>query len=72
MYQRGSEIKGGMKDITPVFTLSFWRSSIRLARMSRKYFGTDGIRGQANTPPMTAEMALKVAMATTARALTAL
>lgn len=66
MYQRGSEIKGGMKDITPVFTLSFWRSSIRLARMSRKYFGTDGIRGQANTPPMTAEMALKVAMATTA------
>ncbi len=32
--------------------------------MTRKYFGTDGIRGQANTFPMTAEMALKVAMAT--------
>lgn len=32
--------------------------------MTRKYFGTDGIRGEANTPPMTAEMALKVAMAT--------
>ncbi len=31
---------------------------------TRKYFGTDGIRGQANTPPMTAEIALKVAMAT--------
>ncbi len=30
----------------------------------RKYFGTDGIRGTANTPPMTAEMALRVAMAT--------
>jgi phosphoglucosamine mutase len=33
-------------------------------RMTRKYFGTDGIRGLANTPPMTADMALKVAMAT--------
>lgn len=32
--------------------------------MTRTYFGTDGIRGQANTFPMTAEMALKVAMAT--------
>ena len=30
----------------------------------RKYFGTDGIRGTANAPPMTADMALKVAMAT--------
>jgi len=29
----------------------------------RKYFGTDGIRGRANTGPMTAEMALKVGMA---------
>lgn len=34
--------------------------------MSKKYFGTDGIRGLANTPPMTADMALKVAMATAA------
>ena len=31
--------------------------------MSRKYFGTDGIRGTANTAPMTAEIALKVGMA---------
>lgn len=31
--------------------------------MARQYFGTDGIRGRANNPPMTAEMALKVGMA---------
>ncbi len=31
--------------------------------MARRYFGTDGIRGRANTDPMTAEMALSVAMA---------
>jgi len=31
--------------------------------MSRKYFGTDGIRGRANTPPMTAEVAMRVGMA---------
>jgi phosphoglucosamine mutase len=31
--------------------------------MSRKYFGTDGIRGRTNTHPMTAEMAMKVGMA---------
>ena len=31
--------------------------------MTRKYFGTDGIRGKANQFPMTADMALKVAMA---------
>ena len=29
----------------------------------RKYFGTDGIRGQANSHPMTAEVALRVGMA---------
>lgn len=29
----------------------------------RKFFGTDGIRGRANTFPMTAEMALKIGMA---------
>jgi len=29
----------------------------------RNFFGTDGIRGQANSYPMTAEMALKVGMA---------
>jgi phosphoglucosamine mutase len=31
--------------------------------MSRKYFGTDGIRGKANTTPMTAQTALRVGMA---------
>ncbi len=29
----------------------------------RKYFGTDGIRGQANRSPMTADLALRVGMA---------
>ncbi|HYC03850.1 MAG TPA: phosphoglucosamine mutase [Azospirillaceae bacterium] len=32
--------------------------------MTRKLFGTDGIRGTANTAPMNAETALRVAMAT--------
>lgn len=32
--------------------------------MSKKFFGTDGIRGKANTPPMTAEIALRVGEAT--------
>ncbi len=31
--------------------------------MNRQLFGTDGIRGTANTPPMTAETALKLGMA---------
>jgi phosphoglucosamine mutase len=31
--------------------------------MAKHYFGTDGIRGKANTPPMTAEIAMKVGMA---------
>ncbi|WP_045836844.1 phosphoglucosamine mutase [Hyphomicrobium sp. 99] len=31
--------------------------------MGRRYFGTDGIRGLANTHPMTSEIALKVGMA---------
>ena len=31
--------------------------------MTRKYFGTDGIRGKANTEPMTADIALRVGMA---------
>lgn len=35
-----------------------------MSKIKRQYFGTDGIRGKANTPPMTAEIALKVAMAT--------
>jgi phosphoglucosamine mutase len=32
--------------------------------MTKAYFGTDGIRGRANTHPMTADVALRVAMAT--------
>ena len=32
--------------------------------IEKKYFGTDGIRGTANSFPMTADIALKVAMAT--------
>ncbi len=31
--------------------------------MTRRYFGTDGIRGRANTHPMTSEVALKAGMA---------
>lgn len=31
--------------------------------MSRKYFGTDGIRGQANRAPMTPDMAMRVGLA---------
>ena len=31
--------------------------------MTRKLFGTDGVRGTANTYPMTAEMALKLGAA---------
>jgi phosphoglucosamine mutase len=31
--------------------------------MSRRYFGTDGIRGLTNRPPMTAEMAMRIGMA---------
>jgi phosphoglucosamine mutase len=35
--------------------------------MTRKLFGTDGIRGKANTAPITAEIALRVAMAAAVR-----
>lgn len=31
--------------------------------MHKQFFGTDGIRGEANRPPMTADIALKVGMA---------
>jgi len=31
--------------------------------MTRKFFGTDGIRGRANTPPMTAGVAMRLGMA---------
>ena len=35
----------------------------RTVAWTRKYFGTDGIRGRANDLPMTADLALKVGMA---------
>jgi phosphoglucosamine mutase len=35
----------------------------RVPAMKRSYFGTDGVRGQANSHPMTAEVALRVGMA---------
>ena len=31
--------------------------------MTRRYFGTDGIRGQVGTPPMTVDFALRLASA---------
>ncbi|RMH50132.1 MAG: phosphoglucosamine mutase [Zetaproteobacteria bacterium] len=31
--------------------------------MTRRYFGTDGVRGRVNTPPMTAEFALRLGRA---------
>ena len=31
--------------------------------MSRKYFGTDGVRGKANSGAMTADLVLKIGMA---------
>lgn len=34
-----------------------------MAKMTRKYFGTDGIRGTANTVPMTPEIAMRLGMA---------
>src|SRR5688572_33041503 len=37
--------------------------TFRGARMTRKFFGTDGIRGRTNEPPMTAEMAQRVGQA---------
>ena len=32
--------------------------------MTKKYFGTDGIRGIANTYPMTPDIAMKIGIAT--------
>ena len=48
----------------PCVFLEFLNPLLHHRRMTRKYFGTDGIRGEANQFPMTADMALKVAMAT--------
>ena len=36
---------------------------VYVGRMTRKLFGTDGVRGRANSEPMTAETALKLGMA---------
>ena len=37
--------------------------AVKGQQMSRKFFGTDGVRGLANTHPMTAEMALRLGAA---------
>ncbi len=39
------------------------QTTTRGETMARKYFGTDGIRGLANSLHMTSEVALKVGMA---------
>ena len=45
-------------------SLKLYRKQIiQMSKIKRKYFGTDGIRGRANTLPMTGEIALKVGMA---------
>jgi phosphoglucosamine mutase len=36
---------------------------IEVGTMTRRYFGTDGIRGRANRGPMTSEVALRIGMA---------
>lgn len=41
----------------------YLKSRAKYKIMTRKYFGTDGIRGQANQYPMTADVAQKCAMA---------
>jgi phosphoglucosamine mutase len=40
-----------------------WAARADEGSMTRRYFGTDGIRGLANRHPMTSEVALKVGMA---------
>ena len=47
-----------------MFLFTLTRIPSKTSPMKKKYFGTDGIRGQANTYPMTADTALRVAMAT--------
>jgi phosphoglucosamine mutase len=44
--------------------LRFAGFGFKILAMRKKYFGTDGIRGQANRFPMTPEIAMKAAMAT--------
>ena len=43
--------------------MTLYGFAVKYEIMKRKYFGTDGIRGQANVHPMTAEVAMKCAMA---------
>lgn len=47
---------------TGLFPLGAFAGRNRV-RMTRKYFGTDGIRGTANRAPMTPDIALRVGMA---------
>src|SRR3546814_14011973 len=50
---------------TPFQKFSGYSGPRGIARdfMSRKFFGTDGIRGRTNAWPMTAELAMKIGMA---------
>ncbi len=43
--------------------LAVSRDAIKLQSMSRQLFGTDGVRGRANSEPMTAEIAMRISMA---------
>ena len=47
-----------------VFKHTIFSMTLENTNKSKNFFGTDGIRGQANLYPMTADVALKVAMAT--------
>lgn len=40
-----------------------WAFPVRLLAVSRKYFGTDGVRGVAGEPPLTPEFVLKLGQA---------
>ena len=59
MPRRMPERKGWVTAIACVFR----GGALTIGAMSRRYFGTDGIRGPANSEPMTAEPALKVGQA---------
>ncbi|RZK81511.1 MAG: phosphoglucosamine mutase, partial [Methylobacterium sp.] len=59
MLNHGAAKKGFRKVSTP----SDEDPPLANAPTKRRYFGTDGIRGKANTHPMTAEVALRVGLA---------
>ena len=42
---------------------SAYVSTVQGVVMSRSLFGTDGVRGRANSEPMTAEIAMRIGMA---------